>query len=155
MYGKLIPLLAASLSFAFAADVHIVEEIVAKVNSDIITRGELSRNRQELETELSHQGLTGAKLQDAVKEKTTDALRDQIDKLLLVQKANDLNINVDTEITKKLLEMQVQSKIDDPEKFKDFVREQTGLPYEDFKSEVKNQMLTQRVVGEEISSKIL
>lgn len=154
MYGKLIPLLAASLSIAGAADVHIVEEIVAKVNSDIITRGELNRNRQELETELSRQGLAGAKLQDALKQKTSDALRDQIDKLLLVQKAKDLNISVDAEITKKLLEMQVQSKIDDPEKFKDFVREQTGLPYEDFKNEVKNQMLTQRVVGEEISQKI-
>src|SRR5579871_4549653 len=145
MYRTLIPLMAASLSMAAAADVHIVEEIVAKVNSDIITRGELNRTRQEIETDFSHQGLTGAKLQQAVKEKSADALRDQIDQLLLVQKAKDLNVSVDAEITKRLAEMQVQSKISDPDKFHDFIREQMNMPYEDFRQQVKNQLLTQRV----------
>ena len=66
----------------------------------------------------------------------------QIDQLLLVQKAKDLNINVDSEITKRLAAMQVQSKITDPDKFHDFIREQTGMPFEDFKQQVKNQLLT-------------
>ena len=155
MYRRFILLLTASISAAAAADVHIVEEIVAKVNSDIITRGELARTNQELAAELRQQGLTGAKLQQALREKAADALRDQIDQLLLVQKAKDLNINVDTEITKRLAAMQVQSKITDPDKFHDFIREQMGMPFEDFKAQVKNQMLTQRVIGEEISSKVV
>jgi peptidyl-prolyl cis-trans isomerase SurA len=140
---------------AAAADVHIVEEIVAKVNSDIITRGELARTSQEIGTELRLQGLTGAKLDEALRQKASDALRDQIDQLLLVQKAKDLNINVDSEITKRLAAMQVQSKISDPDKFHDFIREQMGMPFEDFKAQVKNQLLTQKVIGEEISSRII
>ena len=140
---------------AAAADVHIVEEIVAKVNGDIITKGELERTRQEIEAELHQQGLSGSKLQAAVHDKAADALRDQIDQLLLVQKAKDLNINVDSEITKRLAALQVQSKIADPDKFHDFVREQMGIPFEDFKQQLKNQALTQRVIGEEISSKIM
>jgi len=155
MYRRLIPLLAASLSVAAAADVHIVEEIVAKVNNDIITRGELARTRQEIAAELRQEGLSGPKLQQALQAKSADALRDQIDQLLLVQKAKDLNINVDSEITKRLAAMQVQSKIDDPDKFKDFIREQMGMPFEDFKAQVKNQLLTQRVIGEEISSRVV
>jgi len=155
MYRRFIFLLAAGISMAAAADVRIVEEIVAKVNNDVITRGEMARTRQELETELRQQGLSGAKLQQAVHEKAGDALRDQIDQLLLVQKAKDLNINVDSEITKRLAAMQVQSKINDPDKFHDFIREQMGIPFEDFKQQVKNQMLTQRVIGDEISSHVL
>ena len=139
---------------AAAADVRIVEEIVAKVNSDIITKGELARTSQEIAAELRQQGLAGAKLTQALREKAADALRDQIDQLLLVQKAKDLNVNVDAEITKRLAAMQVQSKINDPDKFHDFIREQMGMPFEDFKQQVKNQLLTQRVIGEEISSKI-
>jgi parvulin-like peptidyl-prolyl isomerase len=154
MYRRLIFLLAASISVAAAADVHTVEEIVAKVNNDIITRGELSRTRQEIDAELRQQGLNGAKLQQALQEKSADALRDQIDQLLLVEKAKDLNINVDGEITKRLAAMQVQSKISDPDKFHDFIREQMGMPFEDFKQQVKNQLLTQRVIGEEVSQKI-
>jgi|HubBroStandDraft_1064217.scaffolds.fasta_scaffold04301_7 peptidyl-prolyl cis-trans isomerase SurA len=155
MYRRIILLLTASISVAAAADVHIVEEIVAKVNSDIITRGELVRTSQEIGAELRQQGLTGVKLQQALREKAADALRDQIDQLLLVQKAKDLNINVDSEITKRLAAMQVQSKISDPDKFHDFIREQMGMPFEDFKAQVKNQLLTQKVIGEEISSRIV
>jgi parvulin-like peptidyl-prolyl isomerase len=154
MYRRLILLLAAYISVAAAADVRIVEEIVAKVNNDIITRGELAHTRQEIAAELRQQGLSGPKLQQALQEKAADALRDQIDQLLLVQKAKDLNVNVDSEITKRLAAMQVQSKISDPDKFHDFIREQMGMPFEDFKQQVKNQLLTQRVIGEEVSSRI-
>jgi len=154
MYRRLILFLAASAFGAAAADVHIVEEIVAKVNNEVITRGELLHARQEIEAELRQQGQTGAKLQQAVQERTADALREQIDRLLLVQKAKDLNINVDSEINKRLAAMQVQSKITDPDKFHDFIREQMGVPFEDFKQEAKNQILTQRVISEEIGSRI-
>jgi len=154
MYRRLFLVLAACLSSAAAADVHIVEEIVAKVNGDIITRGELDQTRQKIEAELRQQGVTGPKLQQAAKQQAADALRDQIDQLLLVQKAKDLNISVDSDITKRLAEMQVQSKITDPDKFHQFVSEQTGMSFEDFKQQMKNQLLTQRVIGQEISSKL-
>src|SRR5258708_6797174 len=113
MYRKLIPLLAVSISIAASAYVNVVEEIVSIVNSDIITRGELAHTGVEIEAELRQQGLAGAKLQQAVREKSADALRDQIDQLLLVQKAKDLNVSVDTEVSKRINEMQVQSKISD------------------------------------------
>ena len=71
-----------------------------------------------------------------------------------MQKAKDLNINVDTEITKRLAAMQVQSKIVDQDKFHDFIREQMGMSFEDFKQQAKNQLLTQRVISEEIGSRI-
>jgi len=154
MCSKLIVVFAASLAGAAAADVHIVEEIVAKVNSDIITRGDLERKRQEIETELKQQGVTGAKLQQSVHQQASDALRDQIDQLLLVQKAKDLNISVDSDVTKRIAEMQVQSGISDPDKFHDLIREQTGMAFEDWRQQMKNALLTQRVIGQEISSHI-
>jgi peptidyl-prolyl cis-trans isomerase SurA len=154
MYRKLVLLLAASISVAAAADVRTVEEIVAKVNNDIITRGELTRSSVEFETELRQQGLTGPKLQQALQARAADALRDQIDHLLLVQKAKDLNINVDSEITKRLAAMQVQSKIVDEDKFHDFIREQMNMPFEDFKQQAKDQLLQQRVISEEVGSHI-
>ena len=41
--------LMAALPMAAAADIRVVEEIAAKVNGDIITRGELDEQRRELE----------------------------------------------------------------------------------------------------------
>ena len=154
MLRRFVVLMAAVLPLAVAADVKVVEEIAAKVNNDIITRGELEHRRLEIEQELRRQGLTGAKLADAVKQAERDALREQIDQLLLVQRGKDLDIKVDADVTRRLAEIQVQNKIPDPDKFQEFIRQQTGMPYEDFKQQLTNQILTQRVVGQEIGSRI-
>ena len=154
MLRRFVVLMAAALPMAVAADVKVVEEIAAKINNDIITRGELEHRRQEIEQELRRQGLTGAKLADAVKQAERDALRDQIDQLLLVQKGKDLDIKVDADVTRRLAEIQVQNKIRDPDKFQEFIRQQTGMPFEEFKQQLTNQILTQRVVGQEIGSRI-
>ena len=144
----------ALVSIGSAADVRVVEEIVAKVNGDIITKGEIERSRQQIETELKQQGVNGAALEKTVKERAKDALRDQIDQLLLVQHGKDLNINVDGEVTKRIAAIQLDSKIADPDKFHDYIREQTQMPFEDFRQKIRDQILTQRVIGQEVGSKI-
>jgi peptidyl-prolyl cis-trans isomerase SurA len=156
MFRRFVVLIASTLAVCAAADnnVKVVEEIAAKVNGDIITRGELARKRLEIEAEAKRQGLSGPRLQQAVTEYTANALRDEIDTLLLVQKGKDLNINVDPEVTRRLAEIQVQQKISDPDKFQAFIRENTGMTYEDFKLQMKNQMLTQRVIGQEVMRNI-
>ncbi|MGA2722491.1 MAG: peptidylprolyl isomerase [Bryobacteraceae bacterium] len=154
MLRRFVVLMAAALPMAVAADVKVVEEIAAKINNDIITRGELEHRRQEIEQELRRQGLTGAKLADAVKQAERDALRDQIDQLLLVQRGKDLDIKVDADVARRLAELQVQNNIRDPDKFQEFIRQQTGMTYEDFKQQLTNQILTQKVVGSEIGSRI-
>lgn len=137
-----------------AADVAVVEEIVAKVNGDIITRGDLERSRKQLEADLRQQGQPALTLQQTLEQREKDMLRDKIDQLLLQQKGKDLNINVDPELTKYIADLQRRSKIADPEKFQEYVKEQTGMPYEDFRADAKNGMLTQRVIRQEVSGKM-
>src|SRR5882724_6884446 len=149
------PVVIMASAFALCAadnppNVRVVEEIAAKVNGDIITRGELERKRLEIEAEARKQGLTGERLKQAVDEYSASSLMEQIDQLLLVQKAKDLNINVDNEIIRELAQIQIQQKIPDPDKFQAFIREQTGMPFEDFKQNMKNRALTQRVMGQEV-----
>jgi len=154
MFSKFAVLMAAALPLAVAADVRIVEEIAAKVNGDIITRGELDQQRRDMERNLRGEGLTGQKLADALKEYSSNALSEQIDQLLLVQKAKDLNINVDPEITRELADIQVRAKIADPDKFRAYLQEQTGMSYEEYKDRLKRQMLAQRVIGQEVGYRI-
>jgi peptidyl-prolyl cis-trans isomerase SurA len=145
--------LFALVRMSVAADVRVVEEIVAKVNGDIVTRGDLEQKRQQLEADLKSKA-TGAALEKAVKEQAADLLRDQIDTLLLVQHGKDLNISVDPEVTKRIAAIQIDSKIADQDKFHDWVRESTGMPFEDFRAQLRNQLLTQRVIGQEVMSRI-
>ena len=143
--------LSASL---FAADIALVEEIVAKVNGDIITRSEIDRSRRQLEAELKARGMKSPELEKAVADREKDALRERIDQLLLVQKGKEIGVNVEQDVSKYLAEIQVQSKIADPEKFQAYIREQTGQTFEDFKSEIRNGYLTQRVIRQEVGGRI-
>ncbi len=147
-------LLVCGAFFAAAADVKVVEEIVAKVNNEIITRGELERERKQAEARLRAQGLSGQRLADAMKEFEKGLLRDRIDNMLLVQKGKELSINVDPDVSKFLADMQLRTKIGDPEKFQQMIRDQLGMPFEDYKAELRNQYLTRRVIGQEVSSRI-
>ena len=104
--------------------------------------------------------MTGTKLQDAVKQVAANALRDQIDQLLLVQKGKDLNINVDSDVTRQLADIQVQARdkdgnrITDPDKFHQYIQEQTGMTFEDYRDRLKRQILSQRVIGQEVGYRI-
>ena len=149
---------AADASIPSSAEPHVrvVEQIVAKVNGEIITQTELEHQRLLISAELRKENptLAGDGLDKEVKLKQADALRDQIDQLLLVQHAKESTINVDPEITRRLAELQAQSKLSDPEEFHKWVQEQAGIPFEDFKNQMKNQMLTQRVISQEVAYKI-
>src|SRR5258708_34023648 len=97
MFRRFVVLIASTLAVSAAADnnVKVVEEIAAKVNGDIITRGELEKKRMEIEAEAKRQGLTGARLQEAVKEAHANVLSKEIDSLLRLQKGTDHTISVD------------------------------------------------------------
>lgn len=155
MIRRFVVVMMAALPLAVAADIRVVEEIAAKVNGDIVTRGELEEQRRELEIFLRQERhLKGVELTAAEEEESKNFLREKIDQLLLVQKAKDLNISVDGDVAKRLAEMQVAAKITDPDKFHDYVRDNAGIPYEEYKQKMTNDILVHRIVSQEVGSHI-
>lgn len=127
----------------------IVEEIIARVNNEIITRSEYVRSREQLKQEIQQQDPANADRTFA--EKQRDVLRDLIDQQLLLQKGKDLGITGDTELIKRLDEMRKQMNLatmEDLEK----AAEAQGASYEEFKQNLRNQIITQRVIGQEVGS---
>jgi parvulin-like peptidyl-prolyl isomerase len=159
MKSKCFSILALT-SFSFAADVpskpspQIVDQIVARVNGDIVSQDELARFAREFSKEMQSQGASQSQIQQEIEKRQKDALRDRIDELLLTQKGKELNINVDSDLSKYMANLQRQSGMTDPEKFHDYIRQQSGRSYEDFQSETKNQFLTREVIGHEVGRRI-
>ena len=147
---KLIPLLLLALGALAVADT-VIEEIIARVNNDIITRSELQRSREQVSSELKER--FGSQANDKIAEKEKDALRDLIDQQLLIQKGKDLGITADTELIKKLDEMRKQMNLESMEDLEKAAEEQ-GVSFEDFKQNLRNQIITQQVIGREVGSKI-
>jgi parvulin-like peptidyl-prolyl isomerase len=128
----------------------IVEEIVAKVNGNIVTRGDLTQAHNTTIKAIQQAGLTGAQAQQALTDADKNELRNQIDNDLLVQKGKDLDINVDSDLTKEIATIQSESKISDPDKFHDYVHQMTGMSYEDFREKEKEKLIADRVVSDQV-----
>ena len=138
----------ASLPSLLSADA-VVEQIIARVNNSIITSSEYARSKDQLKDEIKQQDPANADKLYVDKEK--DVLRDLIDQQLLLEKGKDLGITADTELIKKLDEMRKQMNLDSMEELEKAATAQ-GISYEDFKQNLRNQIITQQVIGREVGS---
>lgn len=145
-----IPVIAAPSGQSSQSDT-VVEEIVARVNNNIITRADLRRAREQLLSDMRQQepNLTLADQKDREK----DLLRDLIDQQLLLQKGEELGISADTEVVKRLDELRKQMHADSMEELEKAAQAQ-GVSFEEFKQNLKNQIITQRVIGQEVGGHI-
>ena len=76
-----------------------------------------------------------------------------IDQQLLLEKGKDLGITADTEVIKRLDEMRKEMKMDSMEDLEKAATSQ-GISYEDFKQNLKNQIITQQVISREVGSRM-
>ena len=129
----------------------VVEEIIARVNNQIITRSEFERSKDQLKEEVKQQDPKDPDKAFADHEK--DILRDLMDQQLLLDKGKDLGITGDTDLIKKLDQMRKDMKLDSLEALEKEATKQ-GVSWEDFKQNMRNQIITQKVIGEEVSGKI-
>ena len=146
----LLLLVSLPLAAALAAD-QVVEQIIARVNDSIITRSDYERSREQTLQDIKQ---SGANLSEAqVNDELKNVLRDLIDQQLLIQKANDLGISADTDVIKQLDEMRKSMKLDTMEALQKAAEAQ-GIQWEDYKQNLKNRILTQKVIEQEVGSKI-
>ena len=127
----------------------VVEEIIVRVNNSIITSSDYARSKEQLKDEIKQQDAANA--DKAYAERERDVLRDLIDQQLLLEKGKDLGISADTELIKKLDEMRKQMNLDSMEELEKAAQSQ-GISYEDFKQNLRNQIITQQVIAREVGS---
>jgi peptidyl-prolyl cis-trans isomerase SurA len=141
---------------ALTGEGKVVEEIVARVNNEIITTSELQK-AQSAAAEDAQQECNGKctpeQLQVAVEDRQKFALRDLIDQSLLAQRGKDMSINVEGDVVKQLDTIRIQNKLDSMEKLEAAVTKE-GLNWDDFKNNIRNKLLTQEVIRREVGSHI-
>ncbi len=133
----------------------VVEEIIARVNNDIITQSDYQKADAQLHDECAHdcQGCSPEKIAEEYKGQQKDLLRGLIDQSLMVQRAKDMGISVETDIVKRLDDVRKQNSLNSIEDLEKAV-EGSGLAWEDYKTQMRNGMLTQEVIRREVGSHI-
>jgi peptidyl-prolyl cis-trans isomerase SurA len=137
----------------------IIEDIVARVNDRIITLSDYQKRLSALPQEVQQdcqslpQGCTPDQVQSRIAQEKKELLRNMIDQQLLIERAKDMGIDVETDLVKRLDDIRKQDNFATMEDFQKAV-EQSGLTWEDYRSQMRDQLLQQKVIRQEVSSKV-
>lgn len=133
----------------------VVDQIIARVNNDIITLSDYEKAEAQMRQEVKQdcQGCAQEKIDDMVAQGRKNLLRDLIDQSLLVQRAKDMSISVDTDVIKRLDMIRQQNQLPSMEALQKAVESQ-GISWEDYKDQMKNSLLQQRVIQQEVGPDI-
>lgn len=123
----------------------VVEDVIARVNDQIITRSEYVAAEGQLLQDARQQNLSEAELQDRLH----DLLRDMIDEQLLLSKGKDLGITGDAETMRELDDIRKKNNLASMEALEKAAATQ-GVSFEDFKQHIRDQIIRQQVVRDEV-----
>ena len=127
----------------------VVEDVIVRVNDQIINRSDYERGDAQLQQELQQTNASAAERE----EKQKDLLRDMIDQQLLLSKGKELGLNGDAEVVRRLDEIRKQNHLDTMEDLEKAARQQ-GVNFEDFKANIRNGVITQQVVRDEVGRRL-
>ena len=150
--SALFVILTALLSpSAQAQEEEVLDEIVAKVNNEVITLSDLKTELKALRSSLRGNYETPEQLEKAFQEGKRDLLKNIIENKLLLQRAEDLGMgaNIESDVEAQLEEMRKKSGIPDLQVFDEILQRQ-GSSLISFRESIRQRltidMLLQRMV---------
>ena len=127
----------------------VAEDIIARVNDQIITKSDYDRALADLDQE----GRQHNETMQEISAQHKDLLRNLIDQQLWLSKGKELGVTGETELVKKLDEIRKQYNLESIDDLEKAAREQ-GVSFEDFKANIRNQIITQEVMRQEVGEHI-
>src|SRR6186713_165061 len=151
----------AALAMALAAVVplgaEIFEQVLVKVNGEIITKSEFEQKQvAKLRTrpELGNVSPTSPQLRAAIHEITPDLILTAVDELLLIQRGRELGyVMGDEQFNTILSSIKKQNNLEDDQKFQAALK-QEGLTMADLRRNLERNMLVSQVQRAEVNDKI-
>jgi peptidyl-prolyl cis-trans isomerase SurA len=131
----------------------LLEQILVKVNGEIITKTDLEA-RQVLALRQKTQQMNDDELRKAIAQVTPDLLADFVDELLLLQRGKELGYKVTDDQFKRVLEnIRKENKLEDDVQFAAALK-QEGISVEGLRKNLEKQMIINQVQQAEVAGKI-
>ena len=147
-------MVALAITTTQAAD--IIEQVLVKVNGEIITKTELE-SRQIAALRQKNPNLrpdSDAALQAALAEVTPAVIVDAVDEMLMVQRGKELGFTMTTERFNSIVEnIKKENKIESDEALQAALK-QEGMTMADLRRQLERTMMVQQVQQQEIMQKL-
>jgi peptidyl-prolyl cis-trans isomerase SurA len=148
---------AALVAMALALpSADILEQVLVKVNGDIITKTDLEQRQVAAlrQKDPSLRPDNEAALQRALAEITPEVIVDAVDELLILQRGRELGYSMSTEQFNGIVDnIKKENKLEDEEQFQAALK-QEGLTLADLRRQLERTMIIQRVQQVEVMNKL-
>jgi peptidyl-prolyl cis-trans isomerase SurA len=156
----IMTVLAAGFVLAFASaaraqEPELINEIVARVNSDIITRADYLNALRDYKEQLTREmaGKSEAEINAEYEKVKPQILDFMIENILLEQKAKELNIDVEAEVNQRMAEIAKDNGLPNVLAFENELKKQ-GVDPEAARAQIRKGLQQQYVVQREVLSPI-
>ena len=149
-------LLVALLAAPVAASGEILEQIVVKVNGDIITKTEFEQRQVTALRSRNQQAasLSGDALREAIARITPQLIVEAVDELLLLQRGKELGFQMSDQQYQTILEqIRKENRLESEEAFQAALK-QEGLSMADLRKSLEKNMIVSNVQRQEVIQKI-
>jgi parvulin-like peptidyl-prolyl isomerase len=157
-------LTTAALLFLYAFVVptlaEILEQVLVKVNGDIITKTQLEQRqvavlRQRLNNQVDADAMKNdEQLRKMLADITPELLVNAVDELLLIQRGRELGLHLgDDQFKQVVANIRKEQGLEDDAKFQAALK-QENMTMEDLRNQLERQMLIEQVQRQEVGSKL-
>lgn len=132
-----------------------LDEIVAKVNSEIITLTDLNKSLRQLRLALEQEAQDSGALEEAYLQRKKFVLRNLIQNKIMLQRAEELGItaDIDLDVSAYLEEMRKESGIPSLDVLDQYFR-QRGSSLAEYRQSIREQFITRSLLSQYVYSKI-
>jgi len=140
------------LLIAFALSASTVEEIVARVGNEIITKSDLEKAQQRLYADLGRK-VQGEELEKQFGEQKKEILDYLVDQKLLDQKAKELDLNVEEEVNAAIKRLREENNIED-DKAMEAALLKEGSSAAQLREDFRRRIIQQRILWNYVQGKV-
>jgi peptidyl-prolyl cis-trans isomerase SurA len=152
--------LLMAFSFAVPIRADVLEQVLVKVNGDIITKTQLEQRqvavlRQRLNNQVDPEALKNdEQLKKMLAEITPELLVGAVDELLLIQRGRELGLHLgDEQFRQVVANIRKEQGLEDEAKFQAALK-QENMTMDDLRNQLERQMLIEQVQRQEVGSKL-
>lgn len=152
-----LALLLALSSVARAQEPELINEIVARINNDIITRADyldaIREFKEELHRQMTRSGKSEAEVEAEFNRLKGNVLEYMIDDILLEQKAKEIGMDVEAEVNQQMADIAKENRFTNVLEFEAALKKQ-GIEPEAARASLRKKLLQGYVVQREVLAPI-
>jgi peptidyl-prolyl cis-trans isomerase SurA len=152
-----VPALLVLLASPLLPAQEIIEQVLVKVNGDIVTKTEFEARQVSVlrqRPELAQANENSAELRKAVAELTPNLILDAVDELLLIQRGREMGMALGDQQFSQIVEnIKKQNNLEDDAKFQAALQ-QEGMTMADLRRNLEKQMFVSQVQQRDVIDKI-